>query len=320
MQNTAFDYAHKPSVSSSEDPQQPSSAPGGSSWAASTLTPKPSLMESFREWARKLLGGKSDSSLREVLEEVLEEHEEEASQLQPQEKVLLHNVLSFGDLTVQDIMVPRPEITAVSHDITLEALKKHIMEQGHTRIPVYRGNLDKIEGFVHVKDVIAMLAGDVEFMLASLLRPMLFVPPSMKIIDLLVKMRRLRSHVAIVVDEYGGTDGLVTLEDVFEEIVGDIQDEHDEQEEPEMFKRTTLGIEADARVRIDILEQKLGINLRTENEGEEFDTLGGLIFFQLGHVPVRGEIIAHASGLVFEILDADARRIKTVRIRVHSPT
>lgn len=276
---------------------------------------------SLRQWLRALLPRRGDSTIKEAIEEaieeVLEEREEDgdAETLPPEEKTLLHNALAFGDKAVHDIMTPRTDIDAVPCDIAFEDLKRHIVEQRHTRTPIYRETLDKVEGFVHIKDLFAIAAGNQPYDLKRMMRPMIFVPPSMKIIDLLVKMRQQGSHMAIVVDEYGGTDGLVTLEDLFEEIVGDIQDEHDEGESPKELVRVRDGLfEADARVRIEKLESALGVSLLPEQEDEEFDTLGGLIFFHIGRVPARGESIAHSSGIVFEVLDADPRRIKRVRI------
>ncbi|MDE3017114.1 MAG: HlyC/CorC family transporter [Pseudomonadota bacterium] len=256
-----------------------------------------------------------DASLKEALEEAIEEHEEQ-ERLEPEEKVMLHNVLSFGDLTVGDIMVPRADIAAVAADISLEDLKSHITAERHTRIPVYEDTLDHVLGFIHVKDLFPMLSGDAPFAVRSVVRNALFVPPSMRIIDLLVKMRHAGSHMAIVVDEYGGTDGLVTMEDLFEEIVGDIHDEHDSEEEHEdrILRISDTMFEVSARIRVESLEKALGLRLASEEESAEFDTLGGLIFSQLGRVPGKGEIVPHVSGIRFEIYDADARRLRRVRV------
>ncbi len=279
----------------------------------------------LREFFRRLMLRRPDGSIKEAIEEaieeVLEEHEESTDQqLAPEEKNLLRNVLTFGDITVHDIMTPRMDIQAVPISISLEDLKRHIIEQRHTRIPVYRDTMDQVEGFLHIKDMVPLIAGDQVFDLQRVMRPMLFVPPSMRILDLLLRMRRQGSHMAVVVDEYGGTDGLVTLEDLFEEIVGDIQDEHDEEEGDRELVRIRDGLyEADARVRIEKIESELNISLQPEDGEEEFDTLAGLIFFTLGHVPTRGEIIPHESGLRFEILEADPRRIKRVRISRITP-
>lgn len=283
---------------------------------------KPSLVNALKGWVSSAFAPKADASIKESIEEAIEEALEERSQetaLAPEEQTMLRNVLTFGDLSVHDIMTPRTEILAVPYDVTLEALKAHIIDKLHTRIPVYRDTLDQVEGFLHLKDLVPMLSGDQPYDLRRVMRQMLFVPPSMRIIDLLVKMRRMGSHMAVVVDEYGGTDGLVTLEDVFEEIVGDIHDEHDEDEGLRELSRVgDNAFEADARVRVEKVEQELGFSLLTEQQEEEFDTLGGLIFFELGRVPAKGEIIPHASGLRFEILEADPRRIKRVRI-IQSP-
>lgn len=273
-----------------------------------------------RQWLRAFFTTKRDASVKdaieEAIEEVLEEHEEqEGNQLAPEEETILRNALSFGDITVRDIMVPRTDIVAISDDLTLEELQNHIIEQGHTRIPVYSGTLDKVEGFLHVKDLFPVIAGKQPFDLKKLIRPVQFVAPSMKIIDLLVRLRRQASHMAMVLDEFGGTDGLVTLEDLFEEIVGDIQDEHDEEDAPRELAETAPGMyEADGRVRIDRLERLLGLNLSLPDGEDAYDTLAGLLMFELGRLPVRGEVIRHESGARFEVLEADHRRVKRVRL------
>jgi len=280
-------------------------------------TESTSLLHGLRGWLKHAVGAKSDASLKETLEEIIDEHDGNADdRLEPEERVMLHNVLSFGETKVSDIMVPRTDICAVAAGVTLAELKAHILEQKHTRIPVYGETLDQILGFIHVKDLLPMIGGETEFSLEAVMRKVLFVPPSMRIIDLLVKMRLASSHMAIVVDEYGGTDGLITMEDLFEEIVGDIHDEHDENEEQEdKITRTSDGVfEVSARIRIEKLEKELGLNLVTEENDDEFDTLGGLIFFQLGRVPVKGETVPHVSGIHFEIMEADPRRIQKVRI------
>jgi len=276
-----------------------------------------SLWKGLAGWCRRAFGLRQDTSLKEALDEAIEEHEEQGEErLAPEEKVMLHNVLSFSDQRVHDIMVPRTDISAVPAAITRQDLQQHIMIQCHTRIPVYEDTLDQVAGFIHVKDLLPMLSGDAPFALRSILRKLPFVPPSMPIIDLLVLMRQAGSHMAIVVDEYGGTDGLVTMEDLFEEIVGDIQDEHDgdEEQEDRILRINEKTFEVNARIHIDTLEKELGLNLVTEEKKDEFDTLAGLISFQLGRVPSRGEIVPHAMGIRFEIVDADARRIRRVRI------
>lgn len=280
---------------------------------------KPTLLESLRSWLTRLIVFRPDASLKDALEEIIEEHEEQTAEPLPvEEKRMLHNVLSFSDIKVSDIMTPRTDITAVSNDITLQQLKTHILRHRHTRVPVYQDTFDQMLGFIHVKDLLPMFSGDIGFEIGALLRDLLFVPPSMRILDLLIRMRKSSIHMAIVVDEHGGTDGLITLEDLFEEIVGDINDEHDEGDKEQSITKVDERVfDVHARVRIETLEQQLGLNLVTEEKGNEFDTLGGLIFFQLARVPARGETVQHVSGIKFEILEADARRIHKIRIHTH---
>ncbi len=308
-------------ASSTEDPL---SSNGSASSLPDTKKPdtqaEQPFMDSVRGWIRTALGTKPDASLKEALEEVIEEHDShEDESLEPEEKVMLHNVLSFGDIRVSDIMVPRSDIAAVADDISMDGLRSHIMEQRHTRIPVYHETLDHVQGFIHVKDLIPMLSGEVPFELSRVMRNLLYVPPSMRVLDLLIKMRHAGSHMAMVIDEYGGTDGLVTMEDLFEEIVGDIQDEHDEDEQQDdKIQCISEGVyDVSGRIAVETLEKEMGLNLVTEEKHEDFDTLAGLIFFQLGRVPVKGETIEHASGIHFEILDGDPRRIGKVRIVTH---
>ena len=302
------------------DPASSAAALAASKTSTSENKRSPSLVQAVRDWLRHALTQRHEGSLKEVLEEVIEEHEDDAKVgMTQEERVMLHNVLSFSDIKVSDIMIPRSDIAAVEHDISLIGLKDHVNEQRHTRIPVYQGTLDHVLGFVHVKDLLVMFSGDKPYNIDTVLRQLLFVPPSMRIIDLLVRMRLAGSHIAIVVDEYGGTDGLVTMEDLFEEIVGDIQDEHDEEESDDRIVRQADGVfEVSARIHIDTLEKKLGLNLAVEEKADDFDTLGGLIFFQLGRVPGKGEMVAHVNGMRFEIVDADPRRIQKVRIHTAS--
>lgn len=275
-----------------------------------------SLSKRFRLWLRANISGRnSDNSLKEAIEEVLEEHEEEGEELPEEEQKMLKKVLNFGVLEVSDIMTPRTDIKAVEYNISLTVLKEHLTQNFHTRVPVYNDTLDNIKGFVHIKDLMPLFSGESDFNMAFVLRDMLFVPPSMKLTDLLLKMRAAGVHIAIVVDEYGGTDGLVTLEDIFEEIVGEIQDEHDEDEiEPVLAWNEQGFCDVDARARIAALEKDLEISLDTKDENADYDTLGGLIFYRLGHVPIDGEIIEYDARIRFEILSADPRLIKKVRI------
>jgi CBS domain containing-hemolysin-like protein len=255
-----------------------------------------------------------DTNLRESLEDVLEEEAGNDESLTGEELHMLRNLLGFKDVRVEDVMVPRADITAVDEKTSLEDLGGLFTESGHSRLPVYKQSLDYPIGMVHIKDLVVMLAEKApKVPLKALIRDILFAPPSMPALDLLLRMQASRSHMALVVDEYGGTDGLVTIEDLIEEIVGEIEDEYDDQDGPQIVTRSGDILEAQARLPIDQLEEKLGITL--VDEDEDIDTLGGLVFTLAGRVPQRGEMIIHKNGIEFEVRDADPRRIKTLRIR-----
>ena len=270
----------------------------------------------------QLLRGENASSaaMRESLEEVIEESDRKEPALSQQERVMLANLLSFGELKVSDVMLPRAQIVAADEDTPLAELMSLFREAKHSRLPVYRENLDDPTGLVHVKDVLTLLepngANDYRLTsakIARIRRPILFAPPSMRALDLLLKMQASHTHLALVIDEYGGTDGLVSIEDIIEEIVGDIADEHDE--EAPALKRDEDGFVADARVELKDFESETGVDLATSEADEGVDSLGGLVASLVGRVPQRGEIIAHPSGYEFEVLEADPRRIKRLRIR-----
>jgi CBS domain containing-hemolysin-like protein len=230
-------------------------------------------------------------------------------------------IQEFQELRVEDVMVARAEVKAVEVNIEFPDLLKVFAECTHSRLPVFRETLDDPIGFVHIKDVVSELAKDgdpVKRPLERLHREVLYVPPSMKLTDLLVKMQSTRIHLALVVDEYGGTDGLVSLEDLVEEIVGDIEDEHDD-EEPMFVRRSARIWEVDARTEIQDFAEETGIDLELNQEDSEFDTLGGIAYALAGRVPVRGEVLRHPSGVEIEVLDADARRIRRLRVRTPEP-
>lgn len=279
------------------------------------VTEAPSRLSQAVRWFRERTGGRSEGSIKELLEEALHSESGENDSISAEEKSLLTNMIHFGELTARNVMVPRADIQAIALDMPLADIKQHVMEIGHTRIPVYDDSLDKIEGFIHVKDLFPYMAGKEEFSIRSVLRSTLFIPPSMRIVDLLVKMRVSGCHIAIVVDEFGGTDGLVTMEDLFEELVGEIQDEHDSHEAEPLLK--WLGdhvVETDARTLIERVEEALGEPLGETPAPEEIDTLGGYIFQILGRVPVRGEVVMLKPTLKAEIINADPRRIRQVRL------
>lgn len=279
-------------------------------------------------WARFVrllgLGGNGESSLRESLEEVIEEHEETTPKdaLGEDERSMLKNVLRYGDLHIDDVMVPRADIIALEISLPFREVLGRIAEAAHSRLPVYRDSLDEVIGMVHVKDVLRVIHGlgsdgsvdDVS--LEKLLRPVLFVPPSMKLFDVLTRMRTSRTHMAIVVDEYGGSDGLVTVEDLVEEIVGEIEDEHDDAPEDLFFNQEAGVIDVDARAPVEALEKLLNCDLLPDERDEDIETVGGLVVSLEGRVPAIGESVVHPLGYRFEILSGDARRL--VKLRLYS--
>jgi CBS domain containing-hemolysin-like protein len=267
-----------------------------------------------------LFGENGDGTLRAEVEEVIESHEGEVpavGDLTPLERQMLRNLLHFGESTVADISVPRGDIIAVPSTISFGELVKAFAEAGHSRLPVYEGSLDKVVGMAHMKDIFTLqVAGDEPPQdLSTLMRTPLYVPESMGVLDLLARMRAERMHLAIVVDEFGGTEGLVTIEDVVEEIVGEIEDEHDE-EVPGLLTALDDGLwEADARAELEDVAELIDARLAVVEE--DVDTLGGLAFVLAGHVPQSGEMVEHPSGWRLEITDSDARRVN--RLRLHAP-
>jgi len=257
-------------------------------------------------------------SLRETLEELIEEDEggqaQDQAEFTEEERALLLNALSFGELQVWDVMVPRSDMEAINVSARLAEVIATMREANHTRLPVYRGTLDEVIGMVHIKDMLQFWDESAGFEIESILREVLFVPPSMRVLDLLLQMRDTSIHMAMVVDEYGGTDGMVTIEDLVEEIVGEIQDEHDKILPPQIVVLPDGTLEADARVEVEALEERLGLTLLETERREDVNTLGGLIFMLLDRVPIRGEVVRHPVGLEFEVLDADPRRLKRLKI------
>ncbi|WP_341705799.1 hemolysin family protein [Ferrovibrio sp.] len=274
----------------------------------------------WRRLTGLLRGRGPEESLRDSIEELLEEHAgEDGTPEESAERALLRNVLEVTELRVGEIRVPRTDIIAVPQDIAFADLVARLIEAEHSRLPVFRDTLDDVIGMVHVRDVLPYLAGREGFEMAKVLRKLLVVPPSKSVLDLLREMRDTRTHMAIIVDEYGGVDGLVTIEDLVEQIVGEIDDEHDETEGPLLLERGENLFEAHGRCPVEDLEEKLGRHLIDPEDGEDVDTVGGLIVAHIGRVPHRGELVEHPAGLSFEVLDADPRRIKRVRIHVRRP-
>jgi magnesium and cobalt transporter len=269
---------------------------------------------SWRNWLR-LLRRRNGDSIREEIEELIEEREEDEEPIDPHERTLLANILKLHDLVASDVMVQRVDIIGIEVETPFDEALRLFVEQGHSRLPVYRETLDDVVGMVHVKDVLPYAVDRRPARLAKLVRKVLFVPPSMPVLDLLLQMRLSRVHMAMVVDEFGGIDGLVTIEDLIEEIVGEIEDEHDDADAPKLIERADGTAIADARTRIEEFEARAGMKLMPPGEEEEAETLGGLVFTLAGRVPKRGEVIEHPAGLSFEVLDADPRRVKRLRVR-----
>lgn len=266
------------------------------------------------DWFRRVFGLRNGGDLRGTIEELIEQEETGELPASRDELTLLRNILNLHGLTVYDIMVPRADIVAVDIDISLSELVRIMSEEAHSRIPVYRGTLDDIAGMVHIKDVLACWNREQKVSLDEIVRSVLFVAPSMPILELLLQMRVSRVHLALVVDEFGGIDGMVTIEDLVEEIVGEIEDEHDDDDTPRIMQRADGSLVADARVPIKDFEDRMGEILTAQEREEDIDTLGDLVFFLAGRVPVRGEVVRHGSGVEFEVLDADPRRIRRLRV------
>jgi CBS domain containing-hemolysin-like protein len=273
----------------------------------------------WRGMRHLIFGEDSEPTLREEIEEAIDEAEESrpvAGDLSPTERQMLRNLLHFGEQTAGDIAVTRGDIMAVSSDVSFNDLVQAFADAGHSRLPVYGESLDAVIGMVHIKDVfMASVDSSLDRSLSALMREPLFVPESMGVIELLARMRSQHVHLAIVVDEFGGTEGLVTIEDVVEEIVGEIEDEHDVAEDG-MLTMLDDGLwEADARLELEELAQ--AVDARLSSEEDEVDTLGGLVFLLAGHIPVKGECVTHPSGWKLEAVDSDPRRI--IRVRLHAP-
>lgn len=278
------------------------------------------LTAAWRTIAKALgLGKQGQSAVRASLEELIEENGEDAPPIDPHEGAIIRNVLGLRDITAYDVMVPRADIVAVDVQMPIQDIIKQMAASGHSRVPVHRGSLDDVLGMVHLKDLIDPLSQGETPQIEALVREVLFIAPSSRALDLLQEMRMHRRHLALVVDEYGGVDGLITIEDLVEEIVGEISDEHDVQEAPKLEVREDGTILADARAEVEAFEDLVGPVL-TEDEREEIDTLGGLVFSLAGRVATRGEVIRHPSGLEFEVVEADPRRLRRLKVRRFNPS
>ncbi|MXV44509.1 CBS domain-containing protein [Saccharibacter sp. 17.LH.SD] len=262
--------------------------------------------------------------LRQAIENLVST--QEAPELDRQERSLIMNVLHLRNITADDVMVPRADIIAMPDTSSFEDALALMRREHHSRMPVYHEQLDDIVGMLHVKDLISHLDTKESFDLKSLLRQPLLIAPTIPVLDLQLQMRQRRTHMALVIDEYGSIDGLVTIEDLIETIVGDISDEHDDPVTTPWIERPDGSIDLDARLSVRELEERFGPILTQEEREAEIETVGGLVFHLAEHVPVRDEVLTHPSGVEFRVLDADARHILTLRMRLpegwaetHSP-
>ena len=290
-------------VSPGESPNAPSSAADSaahSSW--------------FRTLWRRLRRRDRNEAVREAIEELIEGTPESDTPISDDQRELLANILKLRDKTVADVMVPRVDIVGISADTPLDEVVRLIQAEAHSRYPIYRDSLDDVIGMVHIKDVLAYWGRSKKFNLRDILRRVVFVAPTLPVLDMLLDMRRSLTHMALVVDEFGGTDGLLTIEDLVEEIVGEIEDEHDVAQAPTLARRMDGTIDVNGRTPVELLEKEIG-DVLSEDERREIDTVGGLIFSLLGRIPERGEVVRHPSGVEFEVLDVDPRRIRRLRVR-----
>lgn len=286
--------------------------------------------DNWIERLRTFVGLGTSPTLREEFSEALDDNDETDLSVTPQERILLRNVLALKGTRVDDVMVPRTDIEAVSEDMTFAQLLVTFQTAGHSRLPVHHGSLDEPKGMAHVKDALALLArgakadgsgfdlDHVDFGARiadlDLVRPVIYAPPSMAVSDLLARMQSLHIHLALVVDEYGGVDGLVSIEDLVETIVGDIEDEHDDAEEVRIVADGDGAFIADARAALDDVVEAVGADFDVSAYVSDVDTIGGLIVTLAGRVPAQGDVIQGPGGRRLEVLTADPRRVMSVRI------
>src|SRR5215469_1531658 len=327
------------------DSNPSSSSSGGAPFEPRNLpVPVPPAQEGGGSWfmraVRALLGWKP-STVRADLKDILDVMSPGESGFSPEESRMLKNILGLRERRVGDVMIPRADIIAVQQDIQVGELVRVFEGAGHSRLVVYNDTLDDPVGMVHIRDLIAFMtaraavdpeknakrkkplpagldlkAVDLGLPLSSakIVREILFVPPSMRVIDLLARMQATRIHLSLVVDEYGGTDGLVSIEDIVEQIVGEIADEHDEDETPAVTQQPDGSFIADARANIEDVVGTVGNDFDVGDAAEEVDTIGGYLVTRAGRLPIRGEIVPGPGLFEFEVLDADPRRVKRIRI------
>lgn len=267
---------------------------------------------SFIRWLNGIFKTKS-TSLEESVSELIKEHDAYDS-VNFEQKEMLQNVVDFKGLRACEVMIPRTDIAGISFDATFDQLRDKFVNESHTRLPVFKANLDEIIGFVHMRDFIDYIGDQDNFSIEKVLRKVIYAPRSMRVINLLAKMRSSAIHIAIILDEYGGTDGLVTIEDLVEEIIGDIRDEHDEHMTPDIAKISDKTWIVESKADIEEVEEVLNISLNSDEE--EYETFGGFILSYLGKIPEIGDKFEHPSGISIEIIDADNRRVKKSKVKI----
>jgi CBS domain containing-hemolysin-like protein len=278
-------------------------------------TKRPSVLSQFGKIV-KIFNTQKKSNLQESIEEIIGKDTDSHEELDAGEKEILKNVLEFKALLVEDVMIPRADIFAIPQDIEFQDLQTKLLNKTYTRIPVYKTDLDEVLGFIHIKDIAKSFLKNEQFEITKFIRKCLFVPSSMKVSNLLIRMQQGRVHIAIVVDEYGGTEGVVTLEDIVEQIVGNIEDEHDNDEANALFKKISDDIyEVSSRITVDEFVSKTKIDLGAKEPDANYDTIGGLVSYILGRIPVKGEVITYNEKIELEVTDADARSVKRLIIK-----
>ena len=316
-----------------------SGSPGGP--PADAAGPQPDLVSRLKGAFLSAFGMRGNGSARAEIEGAIAADEAAGATLSPDERAMLRAILKLRDMRVEDVMVPRADIEAIDIESTLAEVIAIFRESGHSRMPAYRETLDDPVGMVHIRDLMSWVAdhalaggaeqkaGPPSFSFATVdlsitledskvVRPVLFVPPSMPARALLKRMQSSRTQMALVIDEYGGTDGLVSLEDLVEIIVGEIEDEHDLDEEPTVLKVDEGVYIADARAELADAAAVIGPDFKVGDKSDDIETIGGLVFAKTGRIPPKGEVVQALDGFDFEVLDADPRRIKRVRIRDRS--
>ena len=270
---------------------------------------------SIFSFLKSMITGKPETTLHEALKEYVADGDGMGAQsLAQNERTLISNILKLRDTRAVDVMIPRADITAIDITTSPDELLALLSEKQYSRFPVYRESLDDIVGTIHIKDILATLARKMPLDIEQLIRDVPIVSPAMQVMDLLLEMKETRRQMALVVDEFGGIDGLVTVGDIIGSIVGEIEDEHEIDDQPQLTQTADGTILADGRVDVDEFEHRFGSFL-SDDERQDIDTLGGLVFAIAGRVPARGEVVSHDSGLVFEVLDADPRRVHRLRIK-----